>query len=77
MSKYFFERLPRTDSKKKIYYKIRLEYTDVLTNSKYFQDFYYIHPTEQQYYLESKAKEFIGIFGATIVDKDFINRNLK
>jgi hypothetical protein len=73
----FFERLPRTDSKKKIYYKIRLEYTDVLTNSKYFQDFYYILPTEQQYPIDSRTKEFIGIFAATTVDKDFINRNLK
>lgn len=72
----FFERLPRAGAKKILYYKINLDYTDSLTNTKYTQDFYFIFPIEQQFYLESKEKETIGLFGAAASDKEFINKNI-
>ncbi len=73
----FFERLPRSNSQKEIFYKIKLDYEDALTKSKETQEFYYIFPKEQQEYLDNKIKETVGLFGATQKDKEFINNNLK
>ena len=73
----FFEKLPRSNSQKVIYYKIKLDFEDALTKTKERQEFYYIFPKEQQEYLDKKFKESIGLFGATQDDKKFIDNNLK
>lgn len=73
----FFERLPRSNSQKQIFYKIKLDFDDALTKSKETQEFYYIFPKEQQEYLDKKIKETVGLFGATQNDKEFINMSLK
>lgn len=73
----FFERLPRSNSQKEIFYKIKLDYDDALTKSKETQEFYYIFPKEQQEYLDKKIEETVGLFGAAPKDKEFINKNLK
>ena len=73
----FFERLPRTNLKNIIYYKIFCDYTDSLTNIKYTQDSYYILPVEQQYYLDKNIKKTIGLFSALVVDEEIINKNIQ
>lgn len=73
----FFERLPRSNSQKEIFYKIKLDFDDVLTKSKETQEFYYIFPREQQAYLDKYFKETVGLFGASHKDKEFINKSLE
>lgn len=73
----FFERLPRSNSQKEIFYKIKLDYDDALTKSKETQEFYYVFPKEQQAYLDKYLMETVGLFGATNQDKEFINASLE
>jgi hypothetical protein len=71
-----FERLPRTNSQKEIFYKIKLDFDDALTRSKETQEFYYIFPTDQQKSLDKNKTDTVALFGATQKHKEFINNSL-
>jgi len=73
----FIEKIPRSNSQKEIFYKIKLDFDDTLTKSKETQEFYYIFPKERQEYLDKRITETDALFVATQKDKEFINTNLK
>lgn len=68
-----YERLPRSNSKKELFFKIIFNYADALTNSNESQKFYYCFPKEQQEVLDNKIRKTVGLFEASQKNKDFIN----